>query len=149
MALTHARVSDEVIDPELLRAAVACPGAGAVTSFIGQIRDHDPEAEGVVTGIDYSAHPDAEAMIGPIVQRVLDQLDPEGEAVVAAQHRIGHLEVGEVALVVCVATGHRQLCFGLVPAIVEAIKTELPIWKHQTEADGRTVWSNLGVAGDA
>ena len=49
----------------------------------------------------------------------------------------------------CVATPHRKLGFAVCEAVVEAIKDELPIWKQQEEVDGRQVWSNLGLEGDA
>lgn len=145
MAVVRAGITTDALDVEALRRAVQSPTAGAVTCFIGQIRDHDPEADGVVTGIDYSHHPDADALMGPIVTRVLETLDPTGAATVAAVHRVGHLDVGELALVVCAATAHRRASFEICEAVVEAIKAELPIWKQQFEATGRHVWSNLGV----
>lgn len=145
MPLLHASVGPERLDPDALRALVDSPEAGAVTCFLGQIRNHDPEASGEVTGIDYSAHPDAPALIGPIVERVLADLDPDAHARVAAAHRIGPLAVGEHALVVCVATPHRELGFAVCAEVVEAIKRDLPIWKRQEETSGRTAWSNLGL----
>jgi len=145
MPLKHAEVTTDPLDVETLRRTVESPTAGAVTCFIGQIRDHDPEADGIVTGIDYTHHPDAHQLMAPIVGRVLDRLDPAGEATVAAVHRVGHLNVGDLALVVCVATAHRRASFDICEAVVEAIKAELPIWKQQFEATGRQVWSNLGV----
>ncbi|MGO1383425.1 MAG: molybdenum cofactor biosynthesis protein MoaE [Arachnia sp.] len=146
MPVKHAAVTTDPLDVEALRRAVETPTAGAVTCFIGQIRDHDPEADGVVTGIDYTHHPDASQLMTPIITRVLDRLDPQGEATVSAVHRVGHLNVGDLALVVCAATAHRRASFEVCEAIVEAIKAELPIWKQQFEATGRQVWSNLGVS---
>lgn len=145
MPVKHAAVTTDPLDVEALRRAVESPAAGAVTCFIGQIRDHDPEADGVVTGIDYTHHPDAGQLMTPIISRVLERLDPKQEATVSAVHRVGHLNVGELALVVCVATAHRRASFDVCEAVVEAIKAELPIWKQQFEATGRQVWSNLGV----
>lgn len=145
MPVVHAQVTDQPLDAAALVALVGDPAAGAVACFFGQIRDHDPEASGEVTGIDYSHHPDADRLIGEIVARVVGELDSDGVARVAAAHRVGKLAVGELALVVAVATPHRQLGFALCPAIVEAIKDELPIWKRQFEHDGRTVWSGLGL----
>ncbi|MGA4506621.1 molybdenum cofactor biosynthesis protein MoaE [Propionibacteriaceae bacterium G1746] len=145
MPLVHAHVTEDALNPEALRALVAQPSAGAMAMFVGQIRDHDHEASGEVESIDYSAHPDADAMIGPICEAVLGELDPDGEALVSAEHRVGHLEVGDLAIVVCVSTGHRRLAFQVCEELVERIKAELPIWKHQTEVGGRKVWSNLGL----
>ena len=69
--------------------------------------------------------------------------DPAGEADVAATHRIGDLDVGDLALVVTVGSAHRDLAFTLCRAVVEAVKHELPVWKQQFEADGSHAWSGL------
>lgn len=145
MGLLHASVTSEPLDAAWHHRTVEAPTAGAVASFTGMIRNHDPQASGEVTGIDYSHHPDADALLARIVRRVLAASDPDDEARVAVSHRVGHLDVGELALVCCVATPHRAQAFALCAAIVEAIKDELPIWKRQSEASGRAVWSNLDV----
>lgn len=145
MPIVHASVTDQELDTAEFISMVSGPTAGALSCFFGQIRDHDPEASGQVTGIEYTQHPDADRLIGQIIERVVAAIDPEGVALVAAAHRVGRLEVGDVALVVTVATPHRELGFVLCQAIVEAIKRELPIWKQQFEADGRAVWSGLGL----
>ena len=141
MGLVHAVVTTEPLDVAWHANAVVTPRAGALASFTGIIRDHDPEASGEVVGIDYSHHPDAGAMLVRIAERVLAERDQAGQASVAVSHRVGHLDVGEVALACAVATPHRAEAFALCEALVEAVKAELPIWKHQTEASGRTVWS--------
>lgn len=71
----------------------------------------------------------------------------DGDPRVAVAHRVGHLVVGDLALVACVSSPHRALAFDVCAELVEAVKRELPIWKQQFEADGRHVWSNLGLAG--
>lgn len=146
MPLVHSAVTLEALDVGAHTALVTSSRAGAVATFVGMIRDHDPEADGVVTGIDYTHHPDAPAFLETMVERVLAEHDPRGEASVAVSHRVGHLDVGELALVCCVATPHRAAAFALCEGIVEVIKAELPIWKHQTEESGRRVWSQLGLA---
>lgn len=145
MPVIHTAVTQEVLDAAAHEALVTDPTAGAAVCFTGMIRDHDPEAAGEVTGIEYTHHPDADAMLAAMVARILGDADPRGEARVAVSHRVGHLDVGELALVCCVSTPHRAEAFALCSAIVEVIKAELPIWKRQLESDGRTVWSGLGL----
>lgn len=147
MPLVHSSVTGEALDVAAHAALVSGPRAGAVATFVGMIRDHDPEAVGTVTGIDYTHHPDASLLLARMVERVLGERDPGGEASVAVSHRVGHLDVGELALVCCVATPHRAEAFALCSEIVEVTKAELPIWKHQTEESGRRVWSQLGLDG--
>jgi len=145
MPVLSATVTDAPLDLGALLAAVDDPAAGAVVTFVGRIRDHDPEASGRVVALDYTAHPDAPALIGRIAAAVSARLDPRGEARLAVAHRVGRLVVGDLALLACVSSPHRALAFDVCAALVEAIKAELPIWKEQFEADGRRVWSNLGL----
>jgi molybdopterin synthase catalytic subunit len=136
-------ISTEAIDLHAMLARVDAPAHGAVASFVGQVRDHDPEAQGRVVGLRYSCHPDAQTFIEDIVARTVAQHDPQDVTDVAATHRIGDLDVGDLALVVVVGSAHRDLAFTLCRAVVEAIKHELPVWKQQFEADGSHVWSGL------
>lgn len=143
MPVVRAEVSGVPIDLRALEDAVVTPHDGAVASFIGRVRDHDPEADGEVAELHYSAHPDAARMIVEIVQRAVSASDPEGLTRVAAVHRTGALAVGDLALVVVVASAHRGITFTVCAAVVEAVKHELPVWKRQVEVDGTHVWSGL------
>ena len=138
-----AQVTDEPIDPGHLLALVSRPEAGAVTLFVGVVRDHDPQAAGDVVALDYTCHPSAPQRIGEIVEDVLATDDPQGHCAVAAVHRIGHLEVGDNAFVVAVSAPHRRLAFAVCERVVEQVKQQLPIWKQQFEADGSYRWSGL------
>jgi molybdopterin synthase catalytic subunit len=60
-----------------------------------------------------------------------------------AAHRVGHLRVGDSALEAAVAAAHRKLAFAACDALVDRIKTEVPIWKEQRFADGSTEWVGL------
>ena len=146
----HGRLSEADVDKTireirraLLDADVAVP---VVRDFTGRVRDHDPEASGEVVSLDYSCHPDAEDVLRQVVAEVLATQDPEGTTHVAVAHRIGHLEVGDLAIVVSVASAHRAVTFTVCEALVEQVKARVPVWKHQHEADGRATWSNLGLA---
>lgn len=136
-------ISTEAIDLPAMLASVDQPAHGAVASFVGQVRDHDPEAKGEVVALRYTCHPDAQRLIEEVVARTAAEHDPEDEAVVSATHRIGDLDVGDLALVVVVGSAHRDLAFTLCRAVVEAIKHELPVWKQQFEVDGSHVWSGM------
>ncbi|MDQ7992219.1 MAG: molybdenum cofactor biosynthesis protein MoaE, partial [Propionicimonas sp.] len=133
----------EPVDPAALLALVEHPAAGAATLFVGRVRDHDPEAAGEVVALDYTSHPAASGRIVELVAAVLQQVDGDGEARVAAVHRTGRLGVGEPAFVVAVSAPHRRLAFEVCEAVVEAVKRELPIWKQQLEADGSYRWSGM------
>lgn len=118
--------------------AVADPHAGAVVTFVGQVRDHDADARGRVTELEYSAHPDAERILGEIVAACIPADVP-----VAVSHRVGELRVGDAAIIACVATAHRAEAFALCGELVDRVKAELPVWKRQRDDAGRTTWVGL------
>lgn len=135
-----ARISAEPLDVAAHLDAVEEATAGAVTSFIGRVRDHDPDAATPVVALEYTAHPDAETTLHRIAEACIGETD----AVVAVSHRIGRLEVGDVAVVIAVASPHRAEAFDVCRGVIEAIKRELPVWKRQVEADGTTAWKGIG-----
>lgn len=135
-----ARLSAGPLVPADLVAAVDDPRAGAVATFVGQVRDHDPGVDGRVVALEYSAHPDAAAVLA----RLADEAGArDGVLQVALAHRVGRLAVGEPALVAVVATAHRALAFDVCRDLVEAVKAELPVWKRELLADGSHVWAGL------
>lgn len=137
-----AAISEEPLDLAAHLAAVEDTRLGAVTTFIGRVRDNDPDAETPVIGLDYSAHPDAEATLRLIAEAAAaERGDP---AIVAVSHRIGRLGVGDAAVVIAVASAHRAEAFDVCRAVIEAIKRELPVWKRQLESDGSSSWKGIG-----
>ncbi|WP_417561787.1 molybdenum cofactor biosynthesis protein MoaE [Microbacterium sp.] len=135
-----AQISAEPLDVAAHEAAVDDPHMGAAITFVGRVRDHDPDAATPVVALEYSSHPDAERAL----QGLIDEAVGDSGALVAASHRIGRLEVGDVAIVVSVAAAHRGEAYDVSRRLVEAIKHRLPIWKRQIEADGTTAWKGLG-----
>jgi len=147
MSVRLAEVTDQPIDPAHVLGLVASASSGAQCLFVGTVRDNDLGAEGEVVGLDYTCHPMADALIGQIVAAQAAELDPEGQCDIAAVHRVGHLAVGEVAFVAAVASPHRELAFKLCAQVVDAVKAQLPIWKQQFEAGGRSTWTGLDLPG--
>jgi molybdopterin synthase catalytic subunit len=139
-AVRIATISSSPLDVDAHLAAVDDVHAGAVTTFIGRVRDHDPEADGAVLSLEYSAHPEAEAALRGIAERAAAGTD----AIVAVSHRIGSLDVGDAAVVIAVAAAHRGVAFEVCREVIEAIKRELPVWKRQHEVDGTARWLGLG-----
>lgn len=133
-----ARVSAEPLSLDEHLAAVASPDAGAVATFIGQVRNHDPEATGEVVSLEYSAHPDA----GQILTEIAARFATDG-LLVSVSHRVGLLAVGDLALVACVSSAHRAAAFDACRDLVEAVKVELPVWKRQSSDDGTHAWVGL------
>ena len=140
MSVPIARIVDEPLDVAAHLDAVDHPTTGAMTSFVGRVRDHDPDAADAVVGLEYSAHPDAEAALRSIAERCAGGTG----CIVAVSHRVGRLAVGDVAVVIAVSSSHRAEAFEVCRAVIETIKTDLPVWKRQIEADGTTAWKGIG-----
>lgn len=134
-----ARLEETPLDLDAHLRAVEDPRYGAVTTFVGRVRDNDPDAATAVIGLEYSAHPDAEATLHRIAAEAGD-----AAAAVAVSHRVGSLAVGDAAVVIAVASEHRAEAFEVCRAIIETIKTDLPVWKRQREVDGTTAWKGIG-----
>ncbi len=120
-------------------AAVSDPAHGAIATFIGVVRDHDPSVEGEVTHLEYSAHPDAP----DIVARIVAEVETAHGVAIALSHRVGLLAVGDVAIVAAAASAHRADAFAACREAVERVKAELPVWKREVLADGTHTWVGI------
>ncbi|MBS2012464.1 MAG: molybdenum cofactor biosynthesis protein MoaE [Deltaproteobacteria bacterium] len=111
---------------------VSHPGAGAVTTFLGVVRD---QSEGrVVTRLDYSAY---ESMAKRQMEKIADGIERELPGVrVAAIHRVGSLVVGDAAIVCAASAPHRGEAFAACRLLIDRIKAEVPIWKRELGPDG-------------
>jgi molybdopterin synthase catalytic subunit len=137
MTVTIAEVVDRRLDLAAHEAAVAERRAGAVVSFQGVVRDHDHGRS--VTLLEYEGHPSAADVLRQVAEEIA--ADPDVYAV-AVSHRIGKLEIGDVALVAAVSTAHRAAAFAACARLVDEVKARLPIWKRQLFADGTDEWVN-------
>jgi molybdopterin synthase catalytic subunit len=136
---TIAALSNQPLSLDVHVAAVADSTHGAVATFVGLVRDHDPSVEGTVTHLEYSAHPDA----AETLVRIVTEVERDHGAVLALTHRTGTLAVGEVAIVAAAASAHRAEAFAACREAVERVKKELPVWKREHLADGSHTWVGL------
>ena len=110
---------------------------GAIVTFSGDVRNNDGDR--TVLSLTYEIHPSAMATFEEIVNRLASKHSVLG---VAAVHRYGDIPIGESAFVVVVTAKHRGPAFAACQEIVEVVKEELPIWKHQVFNDGTDEWVN-------
>ena len=116
-------------------AAVGDDAAGGTTLFVGAVRDHDDDKP--VTALEYSAHPTALAKLGEVAEAVAAR---HPVTALVAVHRVGRLEIGDVAVIVAAAAAHRGEAFDAARALIDDLKHTVPIWKHQLFADGSEEW---------
>lgn len=136
--IVRAAVTEEPIvlaEHELL---VSHESAGAVVGFAGVVRNHDGDRE--VLRLEYSAHPHAEQILFEVLAEVA--ATAAGVRAIAVSHRVGPLQIGDVALVAAVSADHRGPAFEVCARLVDTVKERLPVWKHQYFADGSDEWVN-------
>src|SRR5262249_28689418 len=121
-----AELREAPLSVDELRAAVSDPGAGGIALFAGVVRDRDDGRE--VTRLSYSAHPTAAAELRRVAEKVAADFEVRA---LAAVHRTGDLEIGDLAVVAAVSCAHRAEAFEACRALIDRLKHEVPIWKHQ------------------
>ncbi len=120
------RLSGRALSIPAAARALEASGAGGVAFFAGRVRP-DRTPEGTVVALDYEADP-------PMALRALRDLEREavrrfGARAVVAWHRVGRVRVGEVAVIVGAACGHRAEAFDATRYLIEELKRTVPIWK--------------------
>ena len=132
---------DRSIDVAALMSEVADDSCGAVTLFLGCVRNvNDGKA---VTGIEYSAYRSmAEREMSAIVREAADRF---GVARLVIEHRLGALALGDVSVAVAAAHTHRAPALDAMRFAIEQLKHRVPIWKLELYADGTRDWVNAGT----
>jgi molybdopterin converting factor subunit 1 len=120
-------------------AAVSGAGMGGLVTFTGMVRRHSRGT--TVDHLEYEAYG---TMAVREMTRLCDEIEAEIAGVrLAVEHRVGRLEVGELAVVIAAAAPHRAEAFTACRAMIDRLKDRVPIWKKEVGADG-AVWVGLG-----
>ncbi len=133
-------LTDSPLTIEPLLDEVRSPERGGIASFLGVVRS---ELGGrAVLRLEYSAYREmAEAECA----RVVAEAEARWPVKVGLRHRLGTLEVGETAVIVIAAGGHRDEAFLACRQVIEALKRRVPIWKREHYADGGLDWVDPGA----
>jgi molybdopterin synthase catalytic subunit len=142
-ACPHFLVTDAALDRDALRDLVRTDESGAVVLFEGIVRNHHQGHE--VLRLEYEAFASmAEKQLAAVASEVLAEFADREVYDLAAHHRTGLLEVGDVSLLVAVSAAHRRDAFEAALRAVDRIKETVPVWKKEYGPAG-TVWQE-GVA---
>ena len=139
-----AGISESPLDVGQAIRMVSGPTVGGIALFVGTVRNHDHGAE--VAALDYTQHPSAPEVLGRCAAEAAELHNVES---IAVEHRIGRLEVGDVAVVVAVSAVHREAALAACAHLINTLKAEVPIWKEQHFASGDAEWVGLGDEGVA
>lgn len=130
------RISDQPIQPDALRTLCRHDAAGGFCSFEGWVRNH--HAGKSVLALDYQAYRElAEAEGQRIVAEAMTQFAVQA---IAAEHRVGSLQIGDLAVYVGVSAAHRDAAFAACRYVIDEIKKRVPIWKREHDANGSSEW---------
>ncbi|MEU0933445.1 MULTISPECIES: molybdenum cofactor biosynthesis protein MoaE [unclassified Embleya] len=130
-----AEIRDTPLSVEEVFAAVGDPSAGGTDLFVGTVRNADSGRS--VTALEYSAHPSAQDELRRVMEKIAADLPVRA---MAAVHRVGRLEIGDLAVVVAVSCPHRAEAFAACRRLIDELKHEVPIWKLQHFVDGDSDW---------
>lgn len=134
----RAEVVDAPLSVDAVVGQVSAPEVGGIAVFLGVVRNVDADA--AVVSLDYTAHPTAQAALLDCARKAAAAQEVTA---VAVEHRVGHLEVGDLAVVVAVGAVHRQAALEACRQLIDDLKARVPIWKEQQFVDGRTEWVGL------
>ena len=115
------------LDAALVASMVARPEDGAVTTFLGIVRDHNAGRR--VLWLEYESYE-------PLAVKSFEQIAGEAAerwpgARLAIHHRTGRVDIGEASVVVAAASAHRGDAFAACRYAIERLKQIAPIWKHE------------------
>jgi molybdopterin synthase catalytic subunit len=122
---------------EVLRL-VSGPEVGGIALFVGTVRNRDHDTD--VVSLDYTQHPSAIDVLTRCTEETADQHDV---LAIAVEHRVGHLEIGDIAVVVAVGAVHRGEALAACAHLINTLKAEVPIWKEQHFTSGDPEWVGL------
>jgi len=135
----HVQLLATALSLDRCLAAVGGPGMGGVVTFTGMVRRHSHGA--LIDHLEYEAYG---AMAVREMARLCDEIEAEiAGARLAVEHRVGRLEVGDVAVVIAAAAPHRAEAFAACRAMIDRLKQRVPIWKKEVGDDGAE-WVGLG-----
>jgi molybdopterin synthase catalytic subunit len=125
-------LSEHPLDPGEVVSRVSGPGMGGLVTFIGAVRD---EARGArIRHLEYEAYPGmAEREMEKICVTAAERWP---EVRVAIAHRVGHLEIGDLAVVIAAAAPHRGEAFEACRFTIDTLKETVPIWKKEFAESG-------------
>ena len=134
-------ITKTTIDHAAVTEQVRSNRAGAVCTFLGTVRELTGER--LTVSLSYEAYPE-------MALKKLAELEAEARRrwpiiEVAIVHRVGHLDLGDVSVVVAVSCPHRQDAFEACRWLIDTLKEVVPIWKKENWADGTEEWVHPGL----
>ena len=139
--MLHAKVIDlkkQKIDLEKANKFIFSSKFGASIVFTGTVRRLNENKK--VTGITYDSH---DAMVIKSFEEIYNELDQKlkiKDKAVFIEHVKGYVKLGEVSIIIAVASPHRDEAYIVSRYIIEEIKKTSPIWKKEHYKNDDSKW---------
>jgi molybdopterin synthase catalytic subunit len=135
LAIARFDVTPLALDATGIAASVSAASCGAVTTFVGLVRDHNAGRR--VLWLDYEAY-------APLARKTFERIGTETatrwpSVELAIHHRTGRIAIGEASVVIAAASPHRGDAFAACRYAIERVKQIAPVWKHE-HFEGGDVW---------
>lgn len=130
------RLTREPIDPSGLWKDVVRNDCGGINIFIGTVRELTGNQ--VTTHLDYEAYPGMAEKVMAEIEDEIRKRWPVGDVIII--HRLGRLDIRDVAVAIAVSCPHREQSFAACHHAIEQIKKLVPIWKKEFDPDGTIEW---------
>lgn len=124
-------ISDQPLDAGAVVNRVLGPDVGGVVTFVGTVRD--ASRGHTIRHLEYEAYPE---MAERELEKICEEAERQWGARVAVAHRVGHLPIGEIAVVVAAAAKHRAEAFAACRYTIDTLKVRVPIWKKEFAESG-------------
>ena len=133
------RLSGGPLSLDAVVGEVAQPGAGAIATFTGTVRDRSRGRH--VLHLDYEAF---EEMAEQTMSRLAAELKERYSLCdVAIHHRVGRVEIGEPSVVIAVSAPHRADALAACRDAIDTLKETVPLWKKEVYEGGEE-WIGRG-----
>ena len=139
--MLHAKVIDlkkQKIDLEKANKFISSSKFGASIVFTGTVRELNENKK--VTGITYDSH---DAMVIKSFEEIYNELDQKlkiKDKTVFIEHVKGYVGLGEISIIIAVATPHRAEAYIISRYVIEEIKKRSPIWKKEHYKNEDSKW---------
>jgi molybdopterin synthase catalytic subunit len=126
------KITNKRINVQKVIDAAQSPDCGAVSVFIGTVRNHSRDKD--VNALEYEVYGEmAEKMIEKIIEEIKAKWEVNR---VAISHRIGKMNVGEITVAIAVSAPHRKDSIPACQYAIDRLKEIVPIWKKEYAIDG-------------
>ena len=132
------RIETTSLQPDAWRKTLEQPGCGGYVTFEGWVRNRNDGQD--VHRLEYQAYEKLAIKEGERIMAEAREKFPFEEAVCV--HRVGSLEIGDLAVWVAVSSAHRDEAFKACRYIIDEVKHRTPIWKKEHYANGDSGWVN-------